>query len=111
MRLFTEPYQHANGSSCVSHPDYNVINPPDYKCTKCRLMWEQRCIKELGYKQMVALCAKNNDITFNVDDSYVLYWEESGKCKCISSIRHNFWFTVELLYGFHQRYSMVLGRE
>lgn len=110
MKLFNTRYDYAGKIHCDIHPDYDVTKKPDNGCDICNRIWHHRCASELGYSKIIELSASEKSVALDGLNNYILYWEESGKCKCISSTHHNIWFTVDELEGFYTRYSMVLRR-
>lgn len=109
MKLFDTEYNYENIDRCSDHNDYKVMMYPTSKCNKCLAIWKKRCEDELGYREIAFISASKKGVSIDRDKTYILYWEESGKCKCISTVRHNFWFTVSELEGLYAHYSMVIG--
>jgi hypothetical protein len=109
MELFDTEYSYEGVEKCPEHKDYKVMMYPTSKCKKCLNIWKKRCENELGYKEIAFISANKKAVSIDRDKTYVLYWEESGKCKCISTVVHNFWFTVPELEGLYSHYSMVIG--
>lgn len=107
MKLFDEPYQFKNAYPCPEHKTYKVMIKPTADCKHCRSLWQQRCIEELGYREIVNIVADKKAISNVRNQNVVLFWDDSGKCIAISTEIHNFWFTVDPLESFFQKYSMV----
>lgn len=109
MKLFDTEYNYDNIDRCTDHPTYKAMMHPISMCKKCLDIWQRRCEDELGYREIAFISAEKKAVSIDRDKTYILYWEEGGKCKCISTVKHNFWFTVPELEGLYTRYSMVIG--
>jgi len=107
--MFETEYEYGNIKRCSEHPDYKVMRYPTSLCKQCLEIWKKRCEHELGYREVAFISAQKKAVPIDRDKTYILYWEECGKCKCISTVEHNFWFTVPELEGLYARYSMVIG--
>ena len=109
MKLFDTEYSYDSVDRCKEHKDYKAMMDPVSQCKECMKIWKKRCEDELGYKEIAFISAQKKAVSIDREKTYILYWEESGKCKCISTVKHNFWFTVPELEGFYTHYSMVIG--
>ena len=109
MKLFDTEYEYVNTDRCKTHNSYRVMGYPTSQCPHCLALWRKRCEDELGYREIAFISAERKSVSLDRDKTYILYWEESGKCKCISTVRHNFWFTVDELELVATRYSMIIG--
>jgi len=81
---------------------------PTADCKHCQILWQQRCIEELGYGAIIEVVAIKKAISNVKGCDFVLFWDNDGKCTAISNNQHNFWFTIDPLQGFFQKYSMVI---
>ncbi|ASV44413.1 hypothetical protein PBI_SCTP2_398 [Salicola phage SCTP-2] len=108
MKFFNETYQYHDIEPCEKHPAYEVIFKPHATCEQCFDIWRKRCIDELDYRAMAYKAAENKAISSDFfDKGFVLYWNRSGECVCISLSCHNFWFTINQVEQLHFGESFV----